>query len=518
MSSGDGILTITGFARFEKLLAEYQKVSAAYAKLQARQQQATQSSKTAQTAQQNAAAATASAVESIAMKWVSATAALNLYNAALRQQQDMANRAAGKVMDAATSQADFIASLGPNATTKERSAALRAVAQNAPSLGLQENEAYRIAALISNAVPDANVSRRVQRLNELTRLATMFHPNPSASVDDIGNLGASAGDLMKGVPGMTAQQAMRIEAGILAQSRLQDASKLPNITQALVAAQVSSPLVTDKLENTKQAAAIAAAISSRIGDPDGELSRTATSNLISVFRKKAGPKYADQPIMTAIRNAVEEDPGLIRKVRKDLKGRSFTKEAQAEFLFDGGVGDILATVARGELDTTDKQWNTFERDMKGLTPELKAARTVKRQAAIQDLANKRRADAGIYAAILFGGEAGGTTYPGALPSTAGLTDYPSDKFLEYSYWAAISNGLVTPKQAAMGVIAGAYEDSASTGIFNLFGSRGEAELAVLRKAMIDIAAMPEIMAENNKQISNGQNAQAAAAQRGAQTE
>ncbi|TXH41655.1 MAG: hypothetical protein E6Q97_37095 [Desulfurellales bacterium] len=516
---GDGILTVTGFGRFEKLHAEYNRLLLELQKVKKELADTQAASEKAEEKQEKAAKAITTQIEKIALRWFSATTAVNIYNAAVQKQIELAERAASKSVDAAAGQVDLMSALGARATSQQRLAAVSQVEKAAPGLGLQREAALRAAALISNAVPSDDPAFRTRTMLELLGLSARFFPDPT-KVDQIGQLGAAAGDLMKGIPGMTPDQAMRIQAGLLAQSRLEDASKLPNVGMALVTAQVQSPKVRDQLENTKQAAAIVAALTQRMGDSQGELSRTAASNLIAVFRQhdKSG-KFAEMPIIDAIHAASQNDPGLIRRVQNDLKGRVFSKDPQREMLM-GGVTDTLAMINRGELDISDEQWESFLGDLQAGTPDLKRSRTLRQAAAESANRNvQKRATIGTVRAMLFGGQIGEETLEGYLPSTSGgAMDSMSDWLYEKIFDQMVASGKVSPKEAAFHVLRWAVNDSEDTGPLNFFGGRNKDDIKTLRDGFRAIRNLPDVIQENTNQISNGQNAQAAAAQRGAQTE
>lgn len=519
-SGGDGILTITGFGRFEKLHAEYNRLLQRVAKLEAELKKAKQASKELDDAQEEAASTVSDKIEGLAAKWLTVTQAVNLYNAAIMKQKELASDALNKSMDIAAAQIELMGNVGANATRAQRLGIINRVAAAGPGLGLNPDDAMRAAGLISASVPGTDPMQREKTMMDLMALAVKFFPTDPNNRNHIGDLGRAAGGLMTAMPGLSADKSMKVMAGLLAQSHLSDASKLPNVTQALVTAQNESPKVKDQFLNLVQAASMTGALSQRLQDPDGEISRTAMANFFTIFRQQA-PEYADRPIWDAVKEAREKNPNLIRKIIPKLLGRAFTKSPQKGMLQEQGVEGKLTEMVLSEMEITDDSWNTFLEDLSGGTPDIKRARALRRVGAATAAGNvQRRATSGTVHAMLFGGQIGDEKLTGVFPETSsGMGGVTSDWLAEQSYWAYVNAG-ASPQEAAFHVIRNASRMT-NVPLYGPMlggGNRDAAGLRKLEAVFNEIKQLPAVIEDNSAQISNGQNAQAAAAQRGAQTE
>lgn len=535
-SGGDGILTVTGFGRFEKLHAEYNKLLQANQKLVDQLKRVETQSKKTDERQEEAADRVVQKGIKMAAVWQAASSALGIFNDALQKNIELSSRAAASSTSLADAQTSFFAALGPNASSDFRKRAAKEIQSFGVSQGMTETNALLAFEKIMNSVTDANPEVRLAKGKELMNYALKFFPNPNDAVQ-LGSFGAAGGDLLKGLAGATPKDVMKIEAGLLGASRLEGADKLVNVNQAIVAAQITSPHVKDQMENSLQAAAITAALGIRMGDADGEITRTAAAGLFGVFRGLAGTKYADLPIGEAIKRASAEDPGLMKKVNEQLIGRTFTKDPQRELL-QGGITGVMADIARNELNVTDVNFDAFIQDLQAATPEQQRVKSSRRVAAISDRANRAKATAGSIRGMLFGEEMGDEWSPGYFESTqnsiAGAIDVRLKRLMfdialarggdptgegfaliqaEVDRWAgSVRNFRAAKASRKRGF--GALTDA------ELEGREEEAmrrmrEAEAVRDAIIQL---PSVIQDNTNTVSNGMNAQAATAQRHAHVE
>lgn len=539
-SGGDGILTVTGFGRFEKLHAEYNKLLQANQKLVDQLKRVETQSKKTDQSQEEAADRVVQKGIKMAAVWQAASSALGIFNDALQKNIELSSRAAASSTSLADAQTSFFAALGPNASTDFKKRSAKEIQSFGVSQGMTETNALLAFEKIMNSVTDANPVTRVAKGKELMKYAAAFFPNPNDAVQ-LGSFGAAGGDLLKGLPGATPKDVMKIEAGLLGASRLEGADKLVNVNQAIVAAQITSPQVKDQMENSLQAAAITAALGIRMGDADGEVTRTAAAGLFGVFRGLAGKKYAELPIGEAIKRASAEDPGLMKKVNEQLIGRTFTKDPQRELL-QGGITGVMSDIARNELNVTDVNFDAFIKDLQTGTPEQQRARSSRKVSAISDRANRAKAAAGSIRGMLFGDETGDQWTPGYFESTrnsivgqidtrakrlmfdlavAAGADPTSTGFALIQEEVNALSGSVDYARDAMGRVGRGRNRRGETRSVQELQQSERSLLKQLRdaEAVRDaIIKLPSVIEDNSNMISNGQNAQAAQAQRGAQVE
>lgn len=512
----DGILTITGFGRFEKLHAEYNKLVVANQKLQDQLRKVTAESKKSDEQQEKSSN---NIVEGIGRKvsmYAKMLVSIEAINAALQKQIELGEKAAGKTLSVADAQVEFSGALGLKVPADVRRKMISDVMGFGLNLGVRPEASLRGMAQVLNSVTDSDPNRRMKIAKEIFAATAPYFPSPDQAAE-LGMTAAAIGDIHKGVPGASVKDISKIAFGILGASRLKGPDKLATVGQAIVAGQTSRPNVADPLENTRQMAAIVAALGLRMGDADGELARTSGSNLAVVFSEMF-PEYGQMPIQDALRAAIKNDPKKIQQMRKKVLGKSFTKEAQKDLLIENSVTDVLAQVALGELKATDKELDDATQFNFTGTPEIDRARKMRIAGAIQDASNMgRRADVGTIRAMVFGGDLGDENFTGYLPATSGnLVDTMGDQLRRIMFEGMLISG-ASPKRAGMGILRQAME-GAQTDSTYMGGRNNEQTINELKAAIKLISQLPESLDRNTAVIENAQGAAAAAAQRGAQTE
>lgn len=529
-SGGDGILTITGFGRFEKLHAEYNKLLTANDKLAKKLKAVEDQSEKIDQAQDSAIDKLTTKAIKMVSAYQAAHMAISLANAAIQKQIELERQATNVTVNLADAHKNFANAMGTKATRADKQAGILRFSKVGVDLGFGEAAGLNIAAQTYNSIVESNPVKRAALAEEAMREALPYYS--PAKMDEAARGVAAVGDLMKGLPGVSAREIVQMQMGFLGTARIMGVEDLPNIQQGIVSAQVSAPDLRGAaaVENTRQAFAISAAIGGRLGDDTGELTRTAFSGLQGVFREKAGANYRDLPIYDAIRKAAAEKPSIIRETEKDLLGRVFTKDPQREVL-RGQATSMLTEIALGEMARpSEKEWAEFARFARDGTPEMATAGAIRRAGASQEAANRKANSAtGAIRAILFGGEFGEQNYPGAM--------YAGQKSFTNTAQSIIQRGLFEaavigsdPFDVAMNMtgeelplLNSAISELRKKGRLNSKAAQDKYEAMIARRAQLqtaqwELSELRRAIEDNSTMISNGQNAQAAAAQRNAQVE
>jgi hypothetical protein len=512
----DGILTITGFGRFEKLHAEYSKLVVANQKLQDQLKKVTTESKKSDDAQERSASKVVDGIGRTIAMYGKMLVSIEAINSALQKKIDLEQRAAARTLTVADAQVEFSGALGLNVDANFRRQAISDVTKFGLGIGVRPEASLRGMAQVLNSVTESDPAKRMRIAKEIFSATAPYFPSPEQS-RELGMTAASIGDIHKGVPGASVTDISKIAFGILGASRLSGPDKLATVGQAIVAGQTSRPNVKNPLENTRQMAALVSALGLRMGDADGELARTAGSNLAVVFSEMF-PDLGEMPIMDAIQAAARNDKKKIEQMKKKVLGKSFTKEAQKDLLIENSVTDVLARVALGELDVTDKQLeDATEFNFSG-TPEIAKARSLRIAGARQDAMNMtRRSEIGAIRSIIFGGDLGDENLTGALNAGGGMLDFIGDAARRAMFEVNLERG-INPREAGIRVLRDALEDM-DQGFFGWNANKRDNEdRAALMEAIDRIGKLPAVIEEQTNVMGNAQHAAAAAAQRGAQTE
>jgi len=526
-SGGDGILTITGFGRFEKLHAEYNKLLTANDKLAKKLKAVEDQSEKIDQAQDSAIDKLTTKAIKMVSAYQAAHMAISLANAAIQKQIDLERQATNVTINLADAQKNFANAMGIQATADQRRGGINRFSKVGVDLGFGESGGLQVATQVYNSVVEADPIKRAATVESIMREALPYYS--PAKMDEAARGAAAVGDLMKGLPGVSPREIVQMQMGFLGTARIMGVEDLPNIQQGVVSAQVSAPDLRGSaaVENTRQAFAMMAAIGGRLGDDTGELTRTAFSGLSGVFREKAGKNYRDLPLYDAIRKAAAEKPSIIRETEKDLLGRVFTKDPQREIL-QGTTTSLLTEVALGEMARpSEKEWSDFARFALKGTPEMATAGSIRRAGASQEAANRKANNVnGAIRAILFGGEFGEQEYPGAMyAGQKGFANTAQSLIKRAMFEAAIIGS--DSFDVAMNMLpllnSAIAELRANPGRLQSKALRERYEAMIARRAQLqtaqwELSELRRAIEDNSTMISNGQNAQAAAAQRNAQVE
>lgn len=442
----DGMLSITGYGDFKRLTKAYDDLEKKNQKLQTDLRKTGQQSKKNDDDMERSMGRWGQRVASIVTSYATLSTAINQINKALQKQIELQNTANQSTM----SVADATTSLAVNVGPRVSDARFRQIVERGKSLGRKGfGEADALSAIgqmfsaTEGAVDDARINR-VMRVFELSE--RMFRAPEKR--EGLGSFGGAALDVMKGIPGMTPDQAVSLMVGIQSQARITDVANLKNIVPSIVAAQVARPQAP-AWKNAMQQAAIVAALSGRIGDDTGELSRTASANLTAVVSNMA-PQYGNLPIMEALRE-IQKDPKLRDSIKKELRGRIFTKLAQSEFLNESGANDAISFLMSesilNEISPTENEMARFQQRLVSGTDDVRRASTI-RNASVNQQSRIRQqyADRGATYAMMFGGEIGDETVPGVFSSTirpfgrGGFSDTEAYALAWWAYWIKRAQG------------------------------------------------------------------------------
>lgn len=494
----DGMLSITGYGDFKRLTKAYDDLEKRNQKLQSDLRKTGQQSKKNDGDMEKSMGRWGQRVAAIATSYVTLSAAMSQINKMLQQQIDLQNTANQSTM----SVADATTSLAVNVGPRVSDARFRQIVERGKSLGRKGfGEADALSAIgqmfsaTEGAVDDARINR-VMRVFELSE--RMFRAPEKRQ--GLGAFGGAALDVMKGIPGMTPEQAVSLMVGIQSQARITDVANLKNIVPSIVAAQVARPNAP-AWQNSMQQAAIAAALSGRIGDDTGELSRTASANLTAVVSQMA-PQFGNLPIMDALRE-IQKDPKLRDSIKKELRGRIFTKLAQSEFLNETGANDAISFLMSesilNEITPTQNEMSRFHERLVSGTGDVRRASTI-RTASVNQQARIRQqyADRGAIYAMLFGGEIGDEVVPGAFNAEqrgfggGGFSDFNARWWARAAYWIKRAQG-ADERTAAMQAIS-TFMDRGTLGILD--SPLSEAQQSALSE---EIGRINEIMSASSTQ-------------------
>jgi hypothetical protein len=339
-------------------------------------------------------------------------------------------------------------------------------------------------------------------------------------VSELGRFGGAALAMQRGIPGLSAQQAIGMLGAGLGQSVVESISEIQNLVPPAITAQQRFKKV-DPLTASIEGLAIGGAISQRLFDPTGQRSAYAASALISTIAEQA-PELLNRglsPMQVLDELQKPENKALQRRVQENLQGYLISKASQYEFT-TGDVSSIMAKemIPQMRPGPQDVQ-NWIDRASIG-TPEIQTATQLRQAGARQEAAI--RTMGGPTEAVrrfLFGGETDEGRYaPGEL---AGLTR--GTGLLGFADSAA---NLMRKGAFEAALLAGASPLEAGQYILDMLDTTRDPErgkqIEDARRAM---AQLPQILTETQraneefaKQTERAQNGAAAAAQRHAHAE
>lgn len=513
-SGGDGILTITGFGRFEKLHAAYNKLLAANDKLQNELKKVKAESEKADRAQSDMLDGMSKKVLAAASTYLSLQSAISLAAAAHEDYKNKANDAADISLKVAQAQRELVFNLGADATNAQRLGILRA-AKEIGRGGMGEADANLAMSQITGAIRNPNPAVREQVAGKVLKLVAPYYPEPGRG-QEAGQFGASVLNIQSAVPELTEEQSLIIAQTLLGTSQLKGVSNVKALTRGVNAAANSRRDVTDKYLNLLQTMAIGGAFTQSLGDTEGQLSATATANFVATFDKVTGGKYKKMPIGDAYRLAAKEMPGFTKAMEENLGGEAVTKGAQRD-LFQQGFTDANARAIEGAFAVTPQQMDQMFRFAQNGTPEQQRSTVMNRSVAANEQAlSDRLGDAGAVRRILFGG-GNDKGYFGANEG------YLNQTLREWNFTLGEWMGR-DPKQMAVEILQQDARvirrgiDWNSRSISEDERTRMERRIQDAERRASEIRDLGQAIQDNTNLTVAGQNSQNAAAQRNAQVE
>lgn len=532
-SGGDGILTVTGFGRFEKLHAEYNKLLMANQKLAEQLRRVAQESKKTDDSQGEMLDGLTGKITKMASAYLTVQTAIGMATAALQRHMEIADRAASASTRLADAQANLIYNLGANATNTQRAEMLESAKRIGVDSGMGAPGATNMVATITNAIKSPDPVIRRQVADRIGRKVARYFPNPE-DAGLAGQLGASVLNLQAAAPEISEDQAMLMAQTLLSTSQLKGPGEVKNLAAGIFTASNNRFEVKDRFRNLMQTTAIASAFTQLLADDTGEMTGTTTANFVSVFDEVTKGKYKNVPIGDAYRLAAKEMPGFQKSMSDKLMGYAVSKGPQKELL-RLAFGDTLTRSIEGEFSVSPQQMDQmFEFAARG-TPDLRNAQALRKSAAASEstIADQNAKEGAVYRSLFGGGDSPGyyekdgwlwnlnrkayfrsQMFRGRDPAEIGMEMVRED--FDYNIqnargqrnaWSP-SWGLA--KQRMYGKDQAIYRDTIAKGY--------EAQAEIAARQYQILSDLNQSIQDNTTMTSNGQNAQAAAAQRNAQVE
>jgi hypothetical protein len=411
----DGILTITGFSDFKRIVAEYRKLEARVDKLQKKLEGVSNTSRKSDKVQETSLDRMAGRVARLAASYVGVRAAIQRVTAAIQEQDQISQKAVEAQIALADQQNKQLVLQGLRGDPKIRAELLAKSRQLGVDAGL--GGAFGVSAvadILSASEGELTVERGMKAFRALQSIAPAFR-NPEIKAQ-AGPLGGAILDLVRSTPGLTPEEGSSMLFAALGQSRITEIPNIKNLVRGVVTAGITMPEVEDRKELARQSLALGAALTARLSDPTAELTPTAVSSLIGIqaqMIRKYAPEFATlQPL--AAMEAISKDEKLREAVLPELKGRFFTKIPQSEFIAPEDMKALGENVdrfyARGfarkmltELDVSERERIEQNERLGNFTPDILMERTVREsEAQVEDRMIRNLGREGGVRRVLFG--------------------------------------------------------------------------------------------------------------------
>lgn len=405
----DGILTISGYARFDRLHAEYNKLSNRLDKLQKEHDALKRASKGSEDQQQKSADKTVQSLGKLAAQYLTVRAAIQSVTAAIREREQAEKQTLTSTMSLAEAQRLLTYNMGPRATDAQMLAMNRALEKLGATSPLGVVGATAAGAQVISAT-QGNFRDRAGIVVDSIRATEPFFRGP----ENRENLVSVAGALLdlrndkRISEQMTFQQSAAFMQLLGSQARITEPAMFKNLVGGLIASQAVAPTLSPEqtVQNMFQAGSLTAAIGSKVGDPSGEKTGTAVANLVMLIYEEFDKK-GERTIAENL-DLILANPRTGRALAEKAKGRSFMKAPQRELLVSMlGTREIFDKVLP-ELDVFNLSGAEIlhQMDRMGtLTPEMKTAFSLQKTASrSEDERLKKFRTGGAINSMILGGE------------------------------------------------------------------------------------------------------------------
>ena len=356
-----------------------------------------------------------SSLARVAAGYASVYAAIGLVNRGIQEQIRIGQEAFQGSMRRADAERNMFLNMGPTAWGPSGKVFQQRIAALGPQVGYGPEETPTLAGQLFSATQGAAADpARWGTVERMLRAAAPLFQGENKM--DLGPVAGSAMALRLD-PRVKAKMSERQTVGFMLNLLSQSPGITPDTLRytipSLVGAQVARPNTPDQMRNMLEAAAITAAIGSRIGDVSMERTGTAAGNFFEVLSSMV-PENQTGTILDVLRE-VQADPKRAAVIASKVKGKSQTKGPQRELL-NKMVTMLLVENILPELEIPSEallqeQVNALQ----NMTPDMQRA-FIARQYASRARARQMDADAvkGQVYTQLWGGTIDGQQVPGIL--------------------------------------------------------------------------------------------------------
>ncbi len=318
-----------------QLVKEYEKILAANAKLtQALQNNADLSKKNADSQKdffmnmKSSLSQQVSSLATITAGYLSMQSAIAFATKEIEHQNKVAEESRRKNISVADSQAAIVKNIG-DVNQEQLNSFLNKVADIQKQTGFSDRGQLNMAA---SSVLSATGDQA--KTIEILSAATEFFKDAPA---DLAKFAGSMADVMKATGDPNANRALALMLSIQGQSRFESLDAFKNVAPALASAVVTQGGV-DKVQATREAAAVFAGLGQRAGDAEGSVTKTAVANLAANLQKA----FPEQGLSFLQR--LEMAQGSSQKVKDEL----------ARSGFEGAMRPIIQDLLSGPDSQTSK--------------------------------------------------------------------------------------------------------------------------------------------------------------------
>jgi len=353
----------TGKSDFEKVKKDYEslarhtsKVEAENQKLKRASDQVSGSFRKVNRAQSGGLAKGIAGLKGMIGQYVGLQAAISAVNKTLEANRRLADEAAGKSMTIAQAESAVIKNVGDvsDDTAKRFLSSVKSLSAKA---GMPSAAPMLTAA---SSILSAVGGDRRKTLDILGTSAPFFRDKPG----ELAQFGGALGDVMK-VTGGSAKSTAALMLAIQGQARFENLAAFKEVAPALASASVVTR--GDRTRNTREAAALFAAIGSRAGDVEGSVTKTAVANLSANLARVVPELGTTFQRLEKVR----ANPAMQAEVLKSgFKGA--IKPIIAELLSGGNTQTgQMVTSAFAKIQGSERAFTRKARQLTGLTPSLR---------------------------------------------------------------------------------------------------------------------------------------------------